>query len=265
VVASERTDGAVPGNVQLVVPPGWDATPPGRLYRLAPGAHLEFDASITPGNGTATGRYFIAARFADEGEQLHEDVLTVDYEPVGQATSPDRVAGDGRAPAAETASLAAALARAMRTAGIDTESNGSAPAPTDVAIGGEIEVELLTGPVELRAGDVGSIQVRLRNLARSEIRGEAQLVSPHETWPALRPWAQGFAVRPGEDATVSFEVAPPYATGPGTYWALVKVMYFGRLHYTESVSVHIESPSPIAEAATEPVGAAAAGAPRATT
>ena len=35
---------------------------------------------------------------------------------------------------------------------------------------------------------------------------------------------------------------PPRDAIPGSYWALVKVMYFGRLLYTELVEVTIEAP-----------------------
>jgi hypothetical protein len=79
----------------------------------------------------------------------------------------------------------------------------------------------------------------LRNGAASEIRGEAQILSPHETWPAITPWTQGFTVDPGKDAVVTFTVEPPYDSAGGTYWALVKVMYFGRLLYTESIPIEI--------------------------
>jgi hypothetical protein len=41
---------------------------------------------------------------------------------------------------------------------------------------------------------------------------------------------------------VSFKVAPPRDAVAGTYWALVKVMYFGRRLYTASVPVTILAP-----------------------
>ena len=45
--------------------------------------------------------------------------------------------------------------------------------------------------------------------------------------------------RRGEDLAVT--VRPPHDARPAEYWALVKVMYFGRLHYTETVRVVIGS------------------------
>ena len=38
---------------------------------------------------------------------------------------------------------------------------------------------------------------------------------------------------------MTFHVAPSRDVAAGTYWALVKVMYFGRLLYSESVAVRI--------------------------
>jgi hypothetical protein len=79
----------------------------------------------------------------------------------------------------------------------------------------------------------------VRNLAASEIRGEAQVLSPHETWSSITPWTQGFTVGAGDEATISFSVSPPRDVVTGTYWALVKIMYFGRILYSESVPVLI--------------------------
>ena len=237
-VASERTDGPSAGTVTLVVPPGWEASPSERLYRLAAGAHLEFDATIVPQAGAKTGRYFVAARITDEAGQQHEDVVTIDLQPSGSD------AGDGLNghPATASPSLAFAIERALRTSGIAPEADEPTAASTDGIgkdPGGELEAEVLTHEITVRAGQAGEVRVALRNRALSEIRGEAQILSPHETWPAISPWTQGFAVRPGEERIVTFAVEPPYDSGGGTYWALVKVMYFGRLLYTESIPVEL--------------------------
>jgi hypothetical protein len=103
-------------------------------------------------------------------------------------------------------------------------------------------VELLTPAVTVAAGERRELRLLLRNLAASEIRGEAQLISPHETWPIASPWTQGFAVGPGEELALSFQVQPPSDFHAGSYWALVKVMYFGRLFYTEAVAVEVLRP-----------------------
>jgi alpha-mannosidase len=120
--------------------------------------------------------------------------------------------------------------------------------------------EVLTSDVRVRAGEAGEVRVALRNQALSEIRGEAQILSPHETWPAISPWTQGFAVGPGEEQIVTFAVEPPYASGGGTYWALVKIMYFGRLLYTESIPVDILASDAARGGRSERASAAASGA-----
>jgi alpha-mannosidase len=237
VVASERTDAPVAGTVTLIVPPGWEVEPATRPFRLAPGAHLELQATVVPGPGMAAGRYFVAAQIGDEDGGLHEDVVTIDYAPGrnGAASDTDLTLG--------SRSLAVAIERALRTAGIGSEvessADGSANNVPEAEPGGELVAEVLTPRISLTAGQTGELRVSLLNLAASEIRGEAQVLSPHETWPVISPWTQGFAVEPGGTQIVTFTLEPPYDFAGGTYWALVKVMYFGRLLYTESVPVEL--------------------------
>ncbi len=238
-VASERTDAPSAGTVALVLPPGWEASPSERLYRLAPGAHLVFDATIIPAADAATGRYFVAARIVDEAGQQHEDVVTIDLR-TGDVDDDEDGDGTGRNghPSAASPSLAVAIERAFRTSGIEPEGDGRTDNVGEDP-GGELLAEVLTREVSVRLGEAGEVRVALRNQAASEIRGEAQILSPHETWPAISPWTQGFAVGPGEEQIVTFAIEPPYDLGGGTYWALVKIMYFGRLLYTESIPVEL--------------------------
>ena len=232
-VASGRTEGAAAGSVALIVPPGWEATPAERIYRLAPGAHLAFDASVRPAPGAAPGRYFVAARITDDAGQDHEDVVTIDHRP-GE---------DGRGPAPvqeeRSAALAWAVERALATAGIDPEPGATSNAGARHDPGGELQVELVSGEITVAPGGDATLRVSLRNQAASEIRGEAQILSPLETWATITPWTQGFAVEAGGETILSFGVAPPRDVVAGTYWALVKVMYFGRMHYSASVPVTI--------------------------
>ncbi|MEJ3749706.1 glycoside hydrolase [Actinomycetes bacterium KLBMP 9797] len=86
------------------------------------------------------------------------------------------------------------------------------------------------------------LTVRVRNLARSELRGEAQVLSPYGTWGgpdcgvAVTPWTQGFAVPPGSAAELAFALAAPATARPGAHWwAVVKVACFGHVHYTRTV------------------------------
>ncbi len=72
------------------------------------------------------------------------------------------------------------------------------------------------------------------------MHGEAQLVSPFGTWEMLSPPAQGFSVTAREPAVLRFEVTVPATARPGTrWWALVKVMYFGRVRYSQAIPVNI--------------------------
>ena len=239
VVASGRTDAASAGSVAVIVPPGWEASPSERIYRLAPGAHLAFDAALRPANGAAPGRYFVGARITDEAGQTHEDVVTVDLRSGEDGTGPHA------APGARSGALEWAVERALTTAGIGPEPD----APTHLGArhdpGGELRVELLETGLTVTPGERATLRVSLSNSAASEIRGEAQILSPHETWTTIRPWTQGFAVNPGGETVLGFAVEPPRDVAAGTYWALVKVMYFGRRVYTSSVPVRILAPTAV--------------------
>ncbi|MFL5726385.1 MAG: glycoside hydrolase family 38 C-terminal domain-containing protein [Chloroflexota bacterium] len=244
VVASERTDEAVAGTVAVIVPPGWDASPPERIYRLAPGSHLELNVAITPASGATPGRYFVAARIADEVGQDHEDVVTVDLTPSGDGGAPSNPGADERSP-----ELRAAVERALAVAGVEVDSADAAAGPgTRHEPERELQVELLGDDLAVRAGDEAHLRMTLRNLCAAEIRGEAQVLSPYDTWSTIIPWTQPFSVDGGGQATLTFRVAPPRNASPGTYWALVKVMYFGRIWYTESVPVTILAPSVVSVA-----------------
>jgi hypothetical protein len=226
-VASERSDGPIAGSVVVHLPRGWQAAPSERPYRLAPGAHLAFEAVVSAPAGAAPGRYFVAARITEESGQVYEDVVTIDLSPPGQ--TPEPADADERSP-----SLSLAVERAMhRTDPQVWRREG----PAEAELGGELEAQLPTGEIRVEAGQRGELRVLLRNCAASEIRGEAQLISPHETWPLARPWTQGFTLGAGEEGSVAFEIAPPAGFRGGGYWALVKIMYFGRLLYTEAVSI----------------------------
>ena len=233
IVASERTDAPVAGTVSIVSPPGWQVSPAERPYRLAPGAHLTFEARVVPATDAPSGRYFVAARIGDEAGQVHEDVVRVDLMAAGGDAGPS---ADGQA---SMPPLTFAIERALRTADIDGGAVQAVTQPEDDPPEQELEVLVLSRDLRLTAGDQARLRVRLRNRAQSEIRGEAQVLSPHETWGFIEPWTQGFAVGGDEELEIDFRVAPPFDTDGGTYWALVKVMWFGRLAYTESIALHL--------------------------
>jgi len=66
----------------------------------------------------------------------------------------------------------------------------------------EAEVAVLTPGLRLTPGSEGELQVRVTSGLASELRGEAQLVSPFGSWEMLEPWTQGFSVAPGASVGV---------------------------------------------------------------
>jgi alpha-mannosidase len=230
-VASERTDGPVDGSVVIDVPPGWQASPGEQPYRLAPGAHIGFETEITPAGDTASGRYFVAARITDGG-QIHEDVVAVDVQ-TGRDTP--RTDVGSRSPTLELA-----VRRALVTAGIDS-GRVTASDREDAMPAEELEAALLDRAITVAPGERARLRLSLRNCLAGEIHGEAQVISPYDTWGFLGPWTQGFAIDPGAETVLEFTVAPPKGTPAGAWWALVKIMYFGRMLYTESIPVEVVS------------------------
>jgi hypothetical protein len=96
----------------------------------------------------------------------------------------------------------------------------------------------VTPELRLAPGGQGELLVEVTNQLASELHGEAQLISPFGTWPLLGPWTQSFAAAPQASTTLRFAVHVPAAERPGSqWWALVKVMYFGRVRYTEAIPV----------------------------
>jgi Glycosyl hydrolases family 38 N-terminal domain/Alpha mannosidase middle domain len=186
-----------------------DREPAGKLhYHLAANGFAGWDLAVTVPGGTRPGRYFLAARILDDAGQLLEDAVLVE---VGELSEPGEVGEPG-----------AALER------------------ISAADAAEAELTMLSEHVELPPGGSGAIAARLTSGAATELRGEAQLISPHGSWPAVRPWVTGFSVQPGEDVTLRFGVTIPADARPGQqWWALVKVMYFGRLRYSEPVWINV--------------------------
>ncbi|MFQ6485381.1 NEW3 domain-containing protein [Brachybacterium epidermidis] len=97
-------------------------------------------------------------------------------------------------------------------------------------------VELTQDQVRVLPGQHGTLEVTLTNPTGSEIRGEAQLISPFGSWHLASEPIQGFAIPAGGEQVVTFDIA---ADGPGKrpgeWWASVKVMYFGRVHFTPAI------------------------------
>jgi len=198
--------------------PGSDDSDAGKLpYHLTTGGFAAWDVLLQLPDGSASTRHFVAARIIDDVGQLLEDVAVV---AVGEDALPGAEAPlDELLPALETISLADAA---------------------------EAELTRLTGHLELPPGGRGRVAVRLSNSTASELRGEAQLISPHGSWAAHQAWTTGFVAEPGHAAELSFSVAIPGDARPGQrWWALVKVMYFGRLRYSEPVWITVTADRPV--------------------
>ncbi len=217
-VASGAVDDELAGNLEIVVPPGWTAEPPSRLFNLSPGAHASVPFKLVPPPRTRPSRFFVAARALDGDGQAQEDVATIDVLPV-DPLGPYR-AGTG---------------------GSGTE--GSVPERSfdhpSAQVGVELDASLSKDSLTVAPGSSQQLALVLRNRTSSELRGEAQLISPLETWSFAGPWTQGFTLAPHGQTEVPFVVTVPANSGSLSSWVLVKVMYFGRLWYSPAVPLEI--------------------------
>ncbi len=184
---------------------------PGPLhYHLQADGYAAWDLVVQVPPGAAGGRHFVTAMIIDDAGQMFEDAVVV---AVGEPQATQDLTFNELTPVIEAASQAEAA---------------------------ESDLTCLTTDLELRPGGHGEIAVRLANKTASEMRGEAQLISSHGTWSAAGPWTMGFTAAPGDGATMTFGVDVPADARPGCrWWALVKVMYFGRLRYSEPVWISV--------------------------
>lgn len=203
------------GEVALDIPPGLlvgsaDGTPGGPFrYELAGGDYAGWDlcAQVLP--GTPPGRYYLAAQIRDDLGQILEDAALV---TVGEPPPPPL-----DLPLADLIPL------------LEAGQQASAA---------EVGVSLGPSVVRLGAGRPCECRVVVANRTAAPIRGECQLISPLGTWPVLKPWTRGFAAGPGEATTLRYPLHRPVGARPGSHWwALAKVMYFGRVVYSESVLI----------------------------
>ena len=200
------------GSIQLDVPDGISVAPAGPLrYDLQALGYQAFDLTVTARHGTKAGRRFVTAQIHDPAGQAIEDSAML---AIGQPPQPPR-------------DLPLAELLAMQEA-------------ADTALAGEVDVSLISPAPVIRPGGSAAIEVLVRNRTQSAIRGEAQLLSPHGSWRLTGPWTTGFALNAGAEQTLRFGVTVPASARCGQqWWAIVKVMYFGRLQYTEPVEITI--------------------------
>jgi len=204
--------GPASGLIRLSAPAGVALTPAGPLrYQLGPRGQQAFDVTVTARPGTPAGRRFARAEIADLSGQIVEDTALI---AIGQPPQP-------------RLDLPPDEALAMRRA-------------AETALDGEADVSLVTPSLAIAPGGSGCLEVTVRNRTDSAIHGEAQLISPFGSWRQTAPWTAGFEIGAGGERTLPFTVSIPAAARPGErWWAIVKVMYFGRLHYSEPAEVTV--------------------------
>jgi alpha-mannosidase len=180
-------------------------------YELGPLGHAGWDLSVRALPGAHCGRHFVAARITSGDGQVLEDAVLVS---VGEPAAP---------------ALDLPLDELFPLYVADQQK-----------LAAELDLTLLDPALALPPGGSGQVAVRLRNATRSPIRGEAQLVSPFGSWAQTRPWTQGITAEPQQSLTVGFTVTVPATARPGQHWwALVKVMYFGRVRYSEAAAITV--------------------------
>ncbi|MFF2148205.1 NEW3 domain-containing protein [Kitasatospora sp. NPDC058190] len=213
-LSSQLRDAAVEGTAVVLPPEGWASSLGSRPYRLEAGGHLRFPVTLTPPADVEPGLHFAAVRIEHDGQQI-EDVVTI---AVGDL--PELLPVPGDTPEDWTAA-----------------QGTKAPNGRDTGLSVDVSHESL----HLAPGGRTTLGLTLTNRTRGEIRGELQLVSPWRAWEAIADPVRGFTVPAGSSVTVDVEVAAPEPTDPGAYWALAKVMWFGRCQYAPAVALVVEA------------------------
>jgi hypothetical protein len=108
--------------------------------------------------------------------------------------------------------------------------------------GGAVDMRVETLALAVRPGRRTVLRAVLVNRYRSPVNAVAHLVGPVDTWP-LTP-VPVVEKRLDADAVerLEFPVVVPADARPGSWWLLVKLMYAGRVAYTESVRLTVDPP-----------------------
>ena len=200
------------GQVRLTVPDGVTVPEPGPLaYDLPARGHACWDLAVRLEPAAGPAPRFVTAAIEDQAGQVIED-----------------------------AALITAAGPAEPAAGAAPEARAAAHEQEQAALEAEIELAVTSRELVLAPGQAGSVGVRVTSRAACAIHGEAQLISPAGTWDCLPRWDRGFRAEPGTTTVLEFPVTVPATARPGQrWWALAKIMYFGRARYSEPVEVII--------------------------
>jgi alpha-mannosidase len=218
VLASHLRDAAIESTVDVLGPAGWSVDPGTRPVRLAEGGHTRFPLTVTAPADAEPGLYFARVRLA-MGADLLEDVITM---VVPGGTADDIIPPPAGPELNHGDQLKGTTADSARPLGLD--------------------LAVVTESVDLACGEKAVLTVRASSTAADDIDGEAMVVSPWGTWHLLGPYTNGFHVPAGQEAEISFEVSAPAHAQPGTWWAMVKLMWFGRVQYSPAIPVRVHLP-----------------------
>jgi len=191
---------AAAGSIRLDVPEGVTVTPTGPLsYELEPRGHLGWDLTVA----------------------------------VPASGSPGSAAGGSFL----TAQIRDAAGQEIEDSTLVVTSRAESD---DGQLDQVADVSFLSRNITVHPGRRAELEVVLRNRTAGPLRGEAQLLSPYGSWRQAGPWTRGFALAAAGEQALTFDVTAPPTARPGErWWAIVKVMAAGRLHYTEPAEITI--------------------------
>jgi alpha-mannosidase len=110
-----------------------------------------------------------------------------------------------------------------------------------VGVDGPETVEVSTRPdaLRLRPGEASALDLTLRSDAATAVSVQVQVVSPWHTWELFPDPATGVEIPARGQTRLRLPVRVPDNHRAGQWWALVKLAYAGRLHYTEPIVVEV--------------------------
>jgi alpha-mannosidase len=117
----------------------------------------------------------------------------------------------------------------------------SVPGPPGGSVSrGQVSVLLDTPAVAVRPGGRAVLRAVLENRFRSPVHAVAHLVGPVDTWELTPRRAAGVRIDADDTVRLDFPIVAPADARPGSWWLLVKVMYAGRVGYTDSVRLTVD-------------------------